>query len=124
MKANLKKYSEEIYATLGGGHTERTYQNALNLELLEHKYGTILEYPINIKYKNRCMSTGYVDIVIHDSNTPIELKAISKLTEKDFLQLEKYINNMNTSEGYIINFGFRELEMWHFVNGVRLRIRG
>jgi len=102
----------EVYETLGSGLREKVYQNALNLEL-QNRYKTTLEYPISILYKGHCMSLCYPDILVnvHNVKVLIEIKCISKLQLKEHLQLQGYIKHSSIQDGYLINFGLRELEI-------------
>ena len=115
METTLRQLSKEVYETLGAGHCERVYQNALNLELQMAGLNTILEYPVNIDYKGHTVSLCYCDILLVQGNTktPIEIKAISRCSLKDKLQTEKYIHNIfNANDGFLINFGLHELEFF------------
>ena len=112
LDTEILELCNNIYEELGAGLREKVYQNALNIDLL-FKYKTILEYPISINYKGACMSICYPDILLNYNETPIilEIKCISKLSLKEHLQLRGYIHHSPINDGYLINFGLRELEI-------------
>ena len=62
---------------------------------------------------------GREDLVIPEKNCVIELKAVKKLTEKDFLQLFRYMTERNISgwgldtHGMLINFGHDDVDVWY-----------
>lgn len=96
----------EVYQTLGKGHREATYQNALSREL--RGYNPILEYPLAIEYKQHHVNTYYIDIVINQ-NVPLELKWVKNLNERHFCQIRNYMKGLKSNIGYLINFGDNEL---------------
>lgn len=102
---------------LGNFYKETIYQNGLNLELNMNGLITRTEVTFPIKYKNIEIGFERADIVIYNSInynplTIIELKSqTTRLNNKDFNQLYRYINNINVEEGFIINF-YERLEIF------------
>jgi GxxExxY protein len=111
MTSLFRKIAEEVFEILGPGHTEKIYHNALVHELRLKRglfdnveSGKII--PIN--YKN--INVGYceADIVLTnpEQTIVIELKAQkSPLSETDENQVKKYMRLLDTSSGFLINFG-------------------
>ncbi len=102
----------EVFTTLGRLHRENAYQSALIVELRDSNYNPIKEYPVPIIYKNHVITTYYIDIVINNQ-VPIEVKTIKKLTDKEFHQIQNYMDNIHNNIGYLINFSTTaEFEMY------------
>ncbi len=100
---------KKVYAELGLYHRERTYQNALEYELIKTGHKTIKEYPLKIWYDNQVMNTYYIDIVI--KGLPIEIKTIKNMGTSERYQIINYMKNIDSNTGYLINFGHHELEV-------------
>ena len=105
---------EKVYKELGLYHRERTYQIALEIELMK-KYNTIKEYPLKIWYSGQVINTYFIDIVL-DNKIPIECKTISKLKDCDRHQIKNYMINMDKNIGYLVNFGFTNLTILKLVD--------
>lgn len=104
--------SRVVYQEMGAGMREKVYQNALNI-LLSEEYRTVLEYPISIEFRGHCVSLCYPDILLFNNKEKIilEIKCISKLQLKEHLQIQGYLRHTGINQGYLINFGLRELEV-------------
>lgn len=88
IKLLLYKIVNDVYKTLGAGHSESVYQNALCVDLKLNHYYYETERIIPIIYKNFCVGHGRADIIIHDPIThePIfimELKAINCILKRN-----------------------------------------
>ena len=112
MDVKLITMCKKVYAELGLYHRERTYQNALEYELIKTGHKTIKEYPLKIVYDNQVMNTYYIDIVI--GNLPIEIKTIKNMGTAERYQIRNYMLNIGSDIGYLINFGHHELEVLRF----------
>ena len=98
---------------LGNHYKENIYQYALYLELNEKGYTVQTEVIIPIYYKNFYVGFERADIVIYinDSLYILELKSQnSRLSNKEVMQLRKYLKNTNCKEGLLINF-YESLEI-------------
>ena len=112
MDLKLIAICKKVYSELGVYHRERTYQNALEYELIKTGHKTIKEYPLKIWYDSQVMNTYFIDIVIKD--LPIEIKAVKNMGVAERNQIKNYMINIGSSVGYLINFGYHELEMLRF----------
>ena len=112
MDAKLIMLCKKVYAELGLYHRERTYQNALEYELIKTGHKTIKEYPLKIWYDEQVMNTYFIDIVI--GNLPIEIKVVKNMGVAERNQIKNYMINIGSSIGYLINFGYHELEILKF----------
>ena len=101
---DIIKSAQEVYTLLGAGHSEAVYETALELELTEQGLGTIRrQVPCPIYYKGYLVGFGCIDILVNNRYV-IELKTVSKLTNKDETQLNKYLAGMSLPLGLLVNF--------------------
>jgi GxxExxY protein len=101
---NIKYCAEEVFREMGSGHSEAVYENCLALEMLIY-FGEphTRQVPCTLKYKGYSVGVGFIDILFND--TPIEIKAVTKLTPKDEQQVRKYLEALDLDYGLLINFG-------------------
>lgn len=99
---------KKIYSKLGAGYKEHIYQKAIEIELQREFIAFHSEVICPILYDNIQLGFERADIVIYEENKPyciFELKSQTTcVTKKEFIQLHKYLDNLNISTGYLINF--------------------
>ncbi len=117
---NLIDVSKKVYKILGRGHRERTYQNALELELRK-SYKVIKEYPLPITYEGVIINGYFIDLVI-DSELPIEIKATKNIGLSEDLQITNYMKHIHSKKGYLINFGVFELEINKYLQEEKIKL--
>ena len=94
----------KVYNTLSYGLSESIYHKALLIELKQHFNIVETEKSVPITYLNHELTVLRADIVI-DNKYIIELKAIStKLSDKDFNQINRYMRILNINYGILVNF--------------------
>tara|TARA_B100000902_G_scaffold340052_1_gene342626 strand:- start:166 stop:579 length:414 start_codon:yes stop_codon:yes gene_type:complete len=96
---------------LGDFYKENIYQNALRMELERLNYHCGTEVIIPIHYKGVYIGFERADIVIYESLPPYNIKLIielksqnTKLSNKETVQLKKYLKNVNCEKGILVNF--------------------
>lgn len=100
----IKECAQEVFTLLGNGQSESVYETAFEIELAEQGLGTIRrQVPCPIYYKSYLVGCGYIDILINNKIV-IELKTVTKITNKDEAQLRKYLAGMALPIGLLINF--------------------
>ncbi len=104
MEETIHKFVTEIYETLGYGHTESIYHNALEVLLRINSIPYETERIIPVEFKGYSIGNVRCDIVI-DHSVIVELKTITKLRPCDRLQLENYLKLTGYHFGYLVNFG-------------------
>lgn len=106
----VKRAAAEVYKELGQGHSENVYESALDVELTigEIKLDHRRQVPCTMMYKEHCVGTGFIDIMIGKSLI-VEIKTVAKLSNKDEQQVFKYLTATGVNHGLLINFG-NELE--------------
>jgi len=123
MIRTIKQVAKYVYKTLGAGHEEAIYRDAMSVELQDRGYTVKTEAPVSIQYttkkgKKMIVGRGGIDLYIVKENkyAVIELKAIrrilkenSKTTKestKEYHQLKKYLEALDVETGVLINFPF------------------
>lgn len=103
----IKKVKDE----LGDFYKENIYQEALRMELERLNYYCGTEVIIPIHYKGVYIGFERADIIIYESLAPYNIKLIielksqsAKLSNKETVQLKKYLKNVNCEKGILINF--------------------
>lgn len=94
---------------------KKIYQCALEIELEKQKLSFIKEKEITIYYKDKIVGKRRVDFLIEDS-VCVELKAISKLEDKELNQALNYLKAYKMEIGLLINFGGNSLEFKRLIN--------
>jgi GxxExxY protein len=107
----LKKCSGQVLQTLGCGHTERVYHNALITHLSRNNVSYRSEVVCPYYYMGHCVGFGTADLVIGD--LVVELKALKFLDPSATLQLRKYQSSLSSTnakqyDGLLINFNQRQ----------------
>ena len=100
----------EVHRQLGNGFLEAVYQEALAIEFELRDIPFVREDKLEIKYKNRLLSTFYIaDFVCYDKII-VEVKALRELTGNHISQVINYLNATGMKLGVLINFGSESLE--------------
>ena len=107
MIKTIKEIAKYVYKTLGPGHEETIYRDAMSIELQERGYTVKTEAPVSIRYKTKkgrdmIVGSGKIDLYIMKGKKYgiIELKAGGRLLpdagkktksdKKEYHQLRKY----------------------------------
>ena len=123
MIRTIKQVAKYVYKTLGPGHEEAIYRDAMSVELQDRGYTVKTEAPVSIQYttkkgKKMIVGRGGIDLFIMKENkyAVIELKAISRILKenskktkedtKEYHQLKKYLEALDVETGVLINFPF------------------
>ena len=99
---SLRSIMEQIIEELGYGLRETVHQSALAVELRFQGHKVDLEVNKSILYRGHNVGTVRLDMVI-DDNYIVELKALAKITKKEFTQLQQYMKISGIKNGCIIN---------------------
>jgi GxxExxY protein len=104
----IEKIANDVYATLGSGHSEEVYQRSmqvgLRLSQIHHEAKKVCE----LKYKDHYVGECFADIVVWSSGSEkviVELKAIAAaLGPAEQRQLRNYMDVLGAKHGILINF--------------------
>lgn len=95
----------EIHNTLGKGHNEKVYGDALEFEFKLNKIDYIREQKYTIEYKGiQLPSYYYSDFTLYN-NVILEIKAIQTLTSSETKQVLNYLAASKCNLGLLVNFG-------------------
>jgi GxxExxY protein len=95
----------EVHNTLGKGHNEKVYGDALEFEFKLNKIEYIREQKYTIEYKGiQLPSYYYSDFTIYN-NIILEIKAIQTLTSSETKQVLNYLAASKCNLGLLVNFG-------------------
>jgi len=123
MREDIIKAAERVYETLGPGHEEVIYREAMSVELQERGYLVKTEMPVSVAYetsggKRIIVGNAKVDLYVEKAGERaiLELKTVSPLIKekkskekeeiKEYRQLMKYLESLQEKNGYLINFPF------------------
>ena len=112
-----------VYSTLGAGHEEAIYRDAMSIELQDRGFTVKTEAPISIKYKSKkgkemIVGSGKIDLYIMKAGkySVVELKTVGRILKeggnktkentKEYIQLKKYLEALDIQNGMLINFPF------------------
>ena len=119
----IKQVAKYVYSTLGAGHEEAIYRDAMSIELQDRGYTVKTEAPVSIKYKTKkgkemIVGSGKIDLYVMKTGkyAVIELKTVGRILKenskktkedtKEYLQLKKYLEALYVDIGVLINFPF------------------
>ncbi|QQG38439.1 MAG: GxxExxY protein [Candidatus Woesearchaeota archaeon] len=104
----IQKIAKDVFNELGSGHAEAVYQKAMEVGLRLEKIPYENQRIVPIYYKRYNVGQGIPDIIVNEGNNGkivIELKAVgSKLSNKEEVQLRKYMEVLGIKKGILINF--------------------
>ena len=95
----LKQAADMVFAWLGPYHSEKTYQNALQIELGEGNTTKEEVFPVTYKYKY----VGFQRIDMTWRGNILEIKSIATITKKEQGQCERYLRTIKRPVA-LINF--------------------
>jgi GxxExxY protein len=93
----------EVYEHLGHGYLEKIYERALLLELKARGLKADCQVPLVVRYKGQVVGEYFADVVVED-RVILELKAQSRLTSADEVQLLNYLAASGLRVGLLVNF--------------------
>lgn len=95
----------KVHKTLGRGHSEVIYGDALEIEFGQRDILYCREKKFNIEYKNIVLPHHYyADFVVFDKII-LEIKAIKELTDSHTKQTLNYLAASKLRLGILVNFG-------------------
>ena len=123
MSKTIIDAAKYVYSTLGAGHEEAIYRDALSIELQDRGFTVKTEAPVSIKYRSKkgkdmIVGSGKIDLYIVKAGkyTVVELKTVGRIFKeggnktkentKEYIQLKKYLEALDIENGMLINFPF------------------
>jgi len=99
----IKDFAILIYKTLGSGHSERVYHNAMEVILRKHNIQYESERIVPIVFEGHTIGNMRADLII-ENKLIVELKSTKNLTQAMNQQLLNYLNLTGINNGLLINF--------------------
>jgi len=103
-----------VHNTLGYGHLEKTYQNAMQVALLKRGLSAELERRVDVHYEGVRVGEYYADVVV-DSKVLLEIKVAERYCPQDEAQLLNLLTSTGIKLGLLINFGRAKVEFKRMV---------
>ncbi len=92
------------YNNLGYGFCEKTYENALLIELENNGLDTNCQFPIKLYYKDEIVGDYIADILVNNC-VLLELKAAREICKEYKSQLLRYLHATEVEVGLVLNYG-------------------
>lgn len=103
MEHTLHEIARDIWQSLGPGYSESVYHCAFEVALRNRLINYETERIIPVFYDGQNVGNVRADLII-DRKVVVELKSVSKLNEQYRIQTRNYLNLLDLSQGYLINF--------------------
>jgi GxxExxY protein len=97
-----------VQKELGFGFSEKVYEGALQILLLELGMNVARQKDINVYYHGQIVGEYKADLIVNDV-VLLELKSVDKLIDAHDVQLLNYLKATEIEVGLLLNFG-REAE--------------
>jgi len=103
MKEQIITLAEEVFNTLHCGLPERSYHNAMEVQLRLNGISYETERVIQLIFKDHVIGYTRADLLVNNS-VVVELKSTSKIKNDHIEQCKRYMKLLNYKEGLVINF--------------------
>ena len=103
LREDIHNMVNDIYTSLGSGHSERVYHNAMEVSLRELNIPYESERHVPIYYKKHVVGMARADIIVRRT-TILELKTVKSLNDIMIAQAKKYLTQLDLTSAYLINF--------------------
>lgn len=111
----------DVYNALGPGLLERIYEEALIVELRDHRgLEVVQQAPLDVFYKDAKLPVDYrLDLLVEDK-VIIELKSVEEMKPVFHLQLKSYLKIADKKLGILVNFNCDDIlnNIWRIANNL------
>jgi len=104
-----------VFNTIGAGHKESVYQNALGLALKEKGLTFTKEQYYPVKYNDIVVGKNFFDFFVEEKIV-VELKSARGFTKSNYDQVLNYLNVSQVKLALLIVFGTEEVRCKRIVN--------
>jgi GxxExxY protein len=105
----------EVFNSIGGGHKESVYQQALALALKEKRLSYTKEQYYPVRYKDAIVGRNFFDFFIEEKIV-VELKSARGFTKSNYDQVTNYLNVSKVKLALLITFGQTEVRCKRVIN--------
>src|SRR5687768_17457544 len=99
----------EVHRTLGPGHLESCYEEALAVEFELREIPFRRQVEIHLQYKGRPIGKGRLDFLVAEQ-VIVDLKAVEALNSVHAAQMISYLKITGLKLGLLMNFNVRSLK--------------
>lgn len=99
----IKEFANIVLKTLGCGHSERVYHNAMEVILRKNNIQYESERVVPIIFQGHTIGNMRADLII-DQKLIVELKSVKTLSPAMSQQTLNYLNLTGLTDGLLINF--------------------
>ncbi|HEX5002307.1 MAG TPA: GxxExxY protein [Bacteroidia bacterium] len=104
-----------VHNSLGGGHLEKTYHNALFLEFTKKKMQFVSKQKVDISYGKSEVNNYFPDFIV-ENLVVVEIKRRGRIITKDFEQARRYLSSAGKQLSLLIHFGMERVTVKRVVN--------
>lgn len=99
----IEELASHVYKSLGSGHSERIYHNAMEVMLRKNNIQYETERIVPIVFEGHTIGNMRADLIVNNT-TIVELKSVNKLTPGMRTQALNYLKLTGLRKALLINF--------------------
>ncbi|GEN72799.1 GxxExxY protein [Chryseobacterium lathyri] len=100
----VRKCIFSVYNELGPGLLEKVYEKVLAYELENNGLMVKTQVPMNLKFKDTVIESGFIADIIVENKVIIEIKATTDIANIHHQQLLTYLKLTGLKLGILVNF--------------------
>ncbi|SFM98310.1 GxxExxY protein [Chryseobacterium oleae] len=100
----IRKSIFSVYNELGPGLLEKVYEKVLAYELENNGLNIRTQVPMNLKFKDVIIDSGFIADMIVEDKIIVEVKAVTEIGNIHHQQLLTYLKLTNLKLGILVNF--------------------
>ncbi|MBL1220852.1 GxxExxY protein [Chryseobacterium sp. L7] len=100
----VRKCIFSVYNELGPGLLEKIYEKVLAYELENNGLKVKAQVPMNLKFKDTIIESGFIADLIVEDKIIIEVKAVTEIGNIHHQQLLTYLKLTGLKLGILVNF--------------------
>ena len=104
-----------VHNCLGFGHREKAYCQAIIKALMKKKINFVYQFKIPLFYLNEQIGKRFADFLIEDKIV-VEIKTKNRVRDRDFKQLNEYVNFAGYKLGLLVIFKEDEVKIYRILN--------
>ena len=106
----------DVFRELGSGFSERVYQRALRIVLIEHGLRVGYNVGITVVFHGQNIGEFFADLVVNETIL-LEIKAKPEIEPRDLGQVINYLKASGGGVGLLLNFGPKSADFKRVVQG-------
>jgi GxxExxY protein len=106
----------QVYRELGAGFSERVYQRAMRIVLMEHGFRVGYNVEMCVIFHGHNIGTWFADLVVNET-VLLEIKARPDIEPADYGQVINYLKVAGGGVALLLNFGPKSAEFKRVVQG-------